>query len=53
MKKKPIEPDHYTGENAEQLGCWCNPTMEYIVESDSWIIIHKTLHKDESHKVKN
>lgn len=37
------EQEHYTGGNAETVGCWCNPKMEYIPESDNWVITHNTL----------
>ena len=39
MKK---EEEHYTGDD-EKKGCWCNPKMTYIEESDSWVIIYNTL----------
>lgn len=44
-----IEPEH----NTDSKECWCNPKMEYIEESDSWVIVHNTLLPDESHKIKN
>ena len=44
-----IEQEH----NTDSKECWCNPKMEYIKETDSWIIIHNTLQDDESHKVIN
>lgn len=52
-KPSTREPEHYTGDKAEELGCWCNPKMEYIKESDSWLIVHNTLLPDESHKIIN
>lgn len=43
------EPEH----NTESNECWCNPRMHYIEESDSWVIVHNTLLKDESNKIVN
>lgn len=36
---RAVEPEH----NTESKECWCNPKMEYVKETDSWLIIHNSL----------
>lgn len=42
----PNLQDHYEEElehDTSDMGCWCNPKMEYVQETDCWVIVHNSL----------